>query len=146
MPDPYAALDALIELGVTRILSSGHKPSALAGAANLAAYLRHVGGRLQVLPGGGITVVNVRELLQLTGANQVHASLSGSRRDLQRRQTQGFISARPPCRPKITYASPMGHWWQPSIQFCKDNCCIIPFMITARLWSSVNARCLLPMP
>lgn len=82
VPDPYAALDALIELGVTRVLSSGQKPSALAGAANLAAYLRHVGGRLQVLPGGGITVDNVRELLQLTGANQVHASLSGSRRDL----------------------------------------------------------------
>ncbi len=81
-PDPYAALDALIELGVTRVLSSGQKPNALAGAANLAAYRDHVGRRIQVLPGGGITVDNVRELLRLTGADQVHASLSGSRRDL----------------------------------------------------------------
>ena len=78
-PDPYAALDALIQLGVTRVLSSGQKPSALEGAANLAAFRSHVSGRLQVLPGGGITVENVRELLRLTGANQVHASLSGSR-------------------------------------------------------------------
>ena len=81
-PDPYAALDALIQLGVTRVLSSGQKASALEGAANLAAYRSHVGGRLQVLPGGGITVENVREVVRLTGANQVHASLSGSRRDL----------------------------------------------------------------
>ncbi len=80
-PDPYAALDTLIQLGVTRVLSSGQKPSALAGAANLAAYRAHVGGQLQVLPGGGITVDNVRQLLQLTGADQVHASLSGSRCD-----------------------------------------------------------------
>jgi copper homeostasis protein len=81
VPDPYPALDALIALGVTRILSSGQKPSALEGAANLAAYREHAGGRLQVLPGGGITVDNVRDLLRLTGAEQVHASLSGSRRD-----------------------------------------------------------------
>lgn len=80
-PDPYAALDALIELGVTRVLSSGQKPSALEGAANLAAYRARVGSRLQVLPGGGITVDNVRELLRLTGSDQVHASLSGNRRD-----------------------------------------------------------------
>ena len=81
-PDPYAALDTLIELHVTRVLSSGQKPSALEGAANLAAYRAHVGSQLQVLPGGGITVDNVRELLRLTLADQVHASLSGSRRDL----------------------------------------------------------------
>lgn len=80
-PDPYAALETLIELGVTRVLSSGQKPSALEGAANLAAYRAHAGSRLQVLPGGGITVDNVLELLRLTGADQVHASLSGSRRD-----------------------------------------------------------------
>jgi copper homeostasis protein len=81
-PDPYAAMDALIQLGVTRVLSSGQKPSALEGAANLAAFRSHVSGQLQVLPGGGITVENVRELVRLTGVNQVHASLSGSRRDL----------------------------------------------------------------
>jgi copper homeostasis protein len=80
-PDPYAALDVLIDLGVTRVLSSGQKPSALEGAANLAAFRAHAGRRLQVLPGGGITVDNVRELLSLTGADQVHASLSGSRSD-----------------------------------------------------------------
>jgi copper homeostasis protein len=80
-PDPLAALDVLAELGVTRLLSSGQKASALDGAANLAAYRARAAGRVQVLPGGGITVGNVRELVRLTGAGQVHASLSGSRKD-----------------------------------------------------------------
>ena len=71
----------LAALGVTRILSSGQKASALEGAANLAAYRAYLAGRVQVLPGGGITVANVGELLRLTGADQVHASLSGSRMD-----------------------------------------------------------------
>jgi copper homeostasis protein len=84
-PDPYAALDTLMQLGVTRVLSSGQCANALAGAANLAAWRayanRSAAGGLQVLPGGGITVTNVRELLRLTGADQVHASLSGTVRD-----------------------------------------------------------------
>lgn len=80
-PDPFAALDVLLGLNVTRVLSSGQKVTALQGAANLAAYRSHVAGGLQVLPGGGVTVANVAELLRLTGADQVHASLSGSRTD-----------------------------------------------------------------
>jgi copper homeostasis protein len=80
-PDPFAALDALIALGVTRVLSSGQKASALEGAANLAAYQAHVRGQIEILPGGGITTANAREVLRLTGADQLHASLSGSRRD-----------------------------------------------------------------
>jgi copper homeostasis protein len=80
-PDPFAALDALLALGVTRVLSSGQKASAQEGAANLAAYRAYVHGRLEILPGGGITAANARTVLQLTGADQLHASLSGSRRD-----------------------------------------------------------------
>jgi copper homeostasis protein len=80
-PAPLAALDTLIDLGLTRVLSSGQKASALAGAANLAAYRAHARGRIEILPGGGITAANVQEVLRLTGADQVHASLSGSRRD-----------------------------------------------------------------
>lgn len=76
-PDPFAALDVLIHLGVTRLLSSGQRPNALDGAANLAAYHSYVGGRLQILPGSGINLENVEEVLRRTGCDQVHASLSG---------------------------------------------------------------------
>jgi copper homeostasis protein len=84
-PDPVGALDTLMQLGVTRVLSSGQRPSALEGAANLAAWRAHANrsapGGLQILPGGGISVDNVLDVLRLTGADQVHASLSGSVRD-----------------------------------------------------------------
>lgn len=76
-PDPFAALDVLAGLGVTRVLSSGQSPSALEGAANLRAYRAHAGDRLQILPGGGINLANVEDVLRLIGADQVHASLSG---------------------------------------------------------------------
>jgi copper homeostasis protein len=76
-PDPFAALDVLAALGVTRVLSSGQRPSALEGAANLAAYREHAGDRLQILPGGGITMANALEVLRRTGCDQIHASLSG---------------------------------------------------------------------
>jgi copper homeostasis protein len=77
VPNPFAALDALMALGVTRVLTSGRQPTALAGAAEIAAYRRYAAGRLAILPGGGITVANASELLRLTGADAVHASLSG---------------------------------------------------------------------
>jgi copper homeostasis protein len=77
VPDPFAALDALMALGVTRVLTSGGQPTALAGAATIAACRRYAAGRLEILPGGGITTANVAELLRLTGADAVHASLSG---------------------------------------------------------------------
>jgi copper homeostasis protein len=74
-----------MQLGVTRVLSSGQCANALEGAANLSAwraYANHsLSSHLQILPGGGITVGNVRDILRLTGADQVHASLSGSLRD-----------------------------------------------------------------
>jgi copper homeostasis protein len=80
-PDPFAALEVLARLGVTRLLSSGQRPSALEGAANLAAYRVHMGERLQILPGGGINLENVAEVLRQTGTDQVHASLSGKAQD-----------------------------------------------------------------
>ena len=80
-PDPISALDVLMSLRVTRVLSSGRQPVALAGAQLLAACRAHVGQRLQILPGGGITLDNVTEVLRLTGADQVHASLSGRGHD-----------------------------------------------------------------
>jgi copper homeostasis protein len=81
-PAPVAALDVLMALGVTRVLTSGQAASALSGAANIAAWRAYVRGRIELLPGGGIMVENAGEVLAATGADQLHASLSGSRRDL----------------------------------------------------------------
>ena len=75
-PDPMAALDQLIGLGVTRVMTSGQEASAFNGAANIAGYLRHAAGRIEILPAGGINRFTVGDVVNRTGCAQVHASLS----------------------------------------------------------------------
>lgn len=94
-PDPAAALRTLIDLGITRVLTSGQAPSALEGAAVLAQCVALAAGRIEILPGGGIRAGNVGELIGLTGVNQVHASLSGWSHD-----TSGAA------RPSISFSAP----------------------------------------
>jgi copper homeostasis protein CutC len=78
---PEAALEELINLGVTRVMTSGGGATALAGAARIAAYISQAQGRIEILPAGGIRSGNVRELAMATQCNQVHASFRKSARD-----------------------------------------------------------------
>ena len=72
-PDACEALETLIECDVTRVLTSGHAPSAADGVDALAAIVEAAAGRVEVLPGGGIRAHNVAEIVRRTGAMQVHA-------------------------------------------------------------------------
>jgi copper homeostasis protein len=70
--DTLVAADQLAEIGVTRLLTSGRQPSALAGAALIRQLVDRVNGALKVMPGGGINSQNVDEILRITGCHQVH--------------------------------------------------------------------------
>lgn len=74
--DALAAIDALAELGVARVLTSGQAPSAAAGAALLRACVQRAGDRMVVVAGGGVRPDNVRALLAATGVREVHLSAS----------------------------------------------------------------------
>lgn len=76
-PEPATALEQLIDAGVTRVLTSGQAATALHGAELIRRLLEQANGRIQILPGSGITPANVAELVLRTGAVQVHASCSG---------------------------------------------------------------------
>jgi copper homeostasis protein len=80
-PDPLAALEQLIDLGVKRVLTSGQAETALRGADLIAELVRRAAGRIEVLPGGGINRHTVAELVVRTGCTQVHASLRQRRAD-----------------------------------------------------------------
>lgn len=80
-PDPAAALEELIELGVTRVMTSGQRATAMEGAGLIAKLIEQAQGRIEVLPAGGIRPHNVRELIAATKCSQVHASLRGPRED-----------------------------------------------------------------
>lgn len=72
--DQTQALEAIIDLGCHRILTSGGQPSALAGQAQLAALVRQAAGRITIMPGAGITPHNIRLLAEHTGASEFHTS------------------------------------------------------------------------
>ena len=71
-PDPFEAFETLIDLGITRVLTSGQKPSAPEGADLIAKLIDRAAGRIEVLPGAGITPANVADLVARTGCDQVH--------------------------------------------------------------------------
>lgn len=80
-PDPFRALEQLIDLGVRRILTSGQETSAYNGAALIAELIRRAAGRIEILPAAGINRFTVADVVQRTGCSQVHASLRSRRRD-----------------------------------------------------------------
>jgi copper homeostasis protein len=72
--DPAAALEALIELGVDQVLTSGQAPTALEGAEVIAGLVQQAAGRIGILAGGGVNAENLPELVLKTGVRQVHFS------------------------------------------------------------------------
>ncbi len=68
------ALEDVIAAGCQRLLTSGGQPTAVAGLARLAALVAQAAGRLEVMPGVGITAANIRALAAGTGAWAFHTS------------------------------------------------------------------------
>ena len=71
-PDWKRALETLIRLGVTRVLTSGQAPDVFFALDTIAEMIRFVDGAIEILPGAGITVQNVRRVVEITGCTQVH--------------------------------------------------------------------------
>jgi copper homeostasis protein len=72
--DQAQALEEIIGLGCQRVLTSGGQPSAEAGQAQLAALVAQAAGRIEIMPGAGITASNIQALATSTGAHEFHAS------------------------------------------------------------------------
>ena len=72
-PDQGAALTTLLDAGVDLVLTSGGAPTALAGAATLAALQQQAGDRLTILAGGGIRADTIAPLLARAPLREVHA-------------------------------------------------------------------------
>ncbi|MEP6730338.1 MAG: copper homeostasis protein CutC, partial [bacterium] len=70
--DQDEAMDALLALGVDRVLTSGGASSALEGAYALQRLVERAGNSLTVMAGGAITASNVAEVVRLSGVREVH--------------------------------------------------------------------------
>lgn len=72
VPDWKAALDVLIDLDITRVLTSGQEADVSNGTDTVREMIRYAAGRIQILPGAGITARNMDRIIAETGANQIH--------------------------------------------------------------------------
>jgi copper homeostasis protein len=66
------ALEALIELGIDRVLTSGGEANVIEGLERITALVRAAGDRIAVMPGGGVREDNIRRVIDATGAREVH--------------------------------------------------------------------------
>ena len=98
-PDPFAALETLVGLGVDRVLTSGQEASVLEGLPLIAELARRAGDRIIVMPGGGITARNVDRILATAKPREIHfAALEPAPGGMRFRREHVFMGGelRPP--------------------------------------------------
>ncbi len=72
--DLQESLETLIECGVSRVLTSGGKASVPDGMETIISLVSQASDRVVILPGGGITTGNVKNIIQRTGVREIHFS------------------------------------------------------------------------
>ena len=72
--DPFIALDQIIALGCTRLLTSGQAPNAWDGRGLITLLVRRAGRRLIVMPGCGVKPDNLAALAAITHATEFHGT------------------------------------------------------------------------
>ncbi len=73
--DPWEAVHQLAHLHVTRILTSGLKPTALEGKDHLKAFAELAGNQISILTCSEVTPDTIDPLLEIPGLNEFHAAL-----------------------------------------------------------------------
>ena len=97
--DPFAALDALIDLGVDRVLTSGQEETVLEGLPLIAELIRRGGNRIIIMPGGGITARNIDRIVAAAHPKEVHfAAMQAAPSTMRSRRDHVFMGGvlRPP--------------------------------------------------
>ena len=98
-PDPFQALETLIELGVDRVLTSGQEASVLEGLPLIIELIRRAADRIVIMPGGGITARNAERIVAAARPREIHfAALEAAASGMQYRREHVFMGGelRPP--------------------------------------------------
>jgi copper homeostasis protein len=74
--DLHRALEDVIKTGAQRILTSGGAKGAQEGAAVLAELIVAAGERIVIVPGAGISALNIEQVARRTKAREFHSGLS----------------------------------------------------------------------
>ncbi len=91
--DPLEALDAIIRCGGARVLTSGGQPTALEGAELIARLVERAGNDLIVIPGGAVRTENVLEILDRTGAVEIHSAARATEARVDPEEVRRLVEA-----------------------------------------------------
>ncbi|MGA0845818.1 MAG: copper homeostasis protein CutC [Luteolibacter sp.] len=72
--DLNEALNALIGLGIGRVLTSGGKPDVPSGIETISKLVGQADDRISIMPGGGLTEDNIGEMVRQCGVHEAHLS------------------------------------------------------------------------
>ena len=72
--DPFKSLEDVIATGCKRILTSGQVPNAVDAQEFLKKLIEQAGDRIIIVPGSGVRSNNIKEIIQATGAKEIHSS------------------------------------------------------------------------
>ena len=72
--NPQEALEQIISLGCTRILTSGQEANAVKGIPLLKELIEQADGRIIIMPGCGVNPSNILQIAEETGASEFHFS------------------------------------------------------------------------
>jgi copper homeostasis protein len=73
VPRQHDALEALMRIGIARVLTKGGHRTALEGADSLRALVDHARDRIIVMAGGNVRETNVAEIVRRSGVTEVHS-------------------------------------------------------------------------
>lgn len=82
VPDWKRALDQLVSLGVTRVLTSGQQSNVYFALDTIREMIEYAAGAIEILPGAGITLDNIDRVAAVTGCTQVHLTAHKTMPDL----------------------------------------------------------------
>lgn len=72
VPNWKYAMDSLAAMGFNRILTSGQMPNVFEATDTIKDMIEYANGRIEILPGAGITLQNAVKFVNLTGCKQIH--------------------------------------------------------------------------
>jgi len=73
--DLESSLEAVVDTGATRILTSGGSQSAALGSKRIAGLVETAGKRIGIMVGGNVRPANLQQIAVATGARQFHAAM-----------------------------------------------------------------------
>lgn len=88
---PTIEIEVIIDLGFTRVLTSGKQKTAQLGVKLIKQLREQVENRIIIIPGGGINKENIKFIMENTGAREYHGSFKQAKTQPEENENDGDV-------------------------------------------------------